>query len=396
MKYFNLFLSLIQLATECEIELEIIDSNVHFLEKYVPPFEQPRMPSINELKQLIDVEDDLQDRKTSSESVNDYLHAKIPCSIKFDAIKNQHYNNNTVNAMTSSENTNVDYFTFTETLPNGKLAIPVDSDTESEENPSFINDLNQETLENKLRDKYNVHLSIAEKESIRKSSRMKKLHFKKYKLQLQRNAKGQFIKSSAVPIKIEKDESEFDAGENKNFYDNTDANVVNESRMRIENNEENQPILPDINLSDISLNDIDLSDINFDINDIFNFSDISCFSRNNSTLASVANKEKTEVNEKTGQFFKPFKEYWMYDCIFSRVKPKNFAIFEKSLPRSFRWLLNECALIVEMSTEDLYEEVCLIENYYAHVLKFDLSSGDDRTDTSSIPKSQLNFILSKW
>ncbi|KAK9294609.1 hypothetical protein QLX08_010833 [Tetragonisca angustula] len=385
---------LTQLATECDIELEIIDSNVHFLEKYVPPFEQPRMPSINELKQLIDVEDDLQDQKTSSESVNDYLHAKIPCSIKLDAIKNQHYNN-TVNAMRSSENVD-NYFTFTETLPNGKLAIPVDSDTESEENPSFTNDLDQETLlENKLRDKYNVHLSTAEKESIRKSSRMKKLHSKKYKIQLQRNAKGQFIKSSAVSIKVETDESEFDAGENINFYDSTDANVVNESRMRIENNEENQPILPDINLSDINLNDIDLSDINFDVSNIFNFSDISCFSQNNSTLASVANKEKTEV-KKTDQFFKPFKEYWMYDCIFSRVKPKNFAVFEKSLPRSFRWLLNECALIVEMSTEDLYEEVCLIENYYAHVLKLDLSNGDDGININSIPKSQLNFILSKW
>ncbi|KAK1125031.1 hypothetical protein K0M31_006368 [Melipona bicolor] len=352
------------------------------------------MPSINELKELIDVEDDLQHQKTSSESVNDYLHSKIPCSIKFDATKNQYYNN-TVNAM-SSENTNLDnYFTFTETLPNGKLAIPVDSDTESEENSSF-NNLDQGTLlENKLRDKYNVHLSIAEKESIHKSSRMKKLYSKKYKSQLQRNAKGQFIKSSGVPIKIEKDESEFDAAENINFYDSIDANVVNEPRIWIENNEENQFILPDINLSDINPNDIDLSDTNFDINDIFNFSDISCFSQNNSTLASVANKEKTEV-KKGNQFFKPFKQYWMYDCIFSRVKPKNFAIFEKSLPRSFRWLLNECALIVEMTTEDLYEEVCLIENYYAHVLKFDPSNDDDRTEINSIPKSQLNFILNKW
>lgn len=395
MKYFNLFLSLTQLATECDIELEIIDSNVHFLEKNVPPFEQPRMPSINELKQLVDVEDDLQDQKSSSESVNDYLHSKIPCSIKFDAIKNQYYNN-TANAMTSSENTNVDnYFTFAETLPNGKLAIPADSDTESEENPSFTNDLDQETpLEKKLRDEYNVHLSIAEKESIRKSSGVKKLYSKKYKIQRQRNAKGQFVKSSAVPIKIEKDESEFDAVENINVYDSTDANVINESRMRIENNEENQSILPDINLSDINLNDIDLSNINFDINDMFNLSNIF-FSQNNSTLTSVANKEKTEVKKKD-QFFKPFKEYWMYDCIFSRVKPKNFAIFEKSLPRSFRWLLNECALIVEMSTEDLYEEVCLIENYYTHVLKPDPSDGDDRTDTNSIPKNQLNFILSKW
>ncbi|XP_033308261.1 TATA box-binding protein-associated factor RNA polymerase I subunit B isoform X2 [Bombus bifarius] len=388
--------ALVELAAKCGIELEIVDSNVHFLEKNVPPFEQPRMPNINELKQLIDVQDDLQDEEAKSESVNDYLHAKTPCSIKFDTIKNQYYDS-TVSTMKDSANVFAgNDFTFTETLPNGKLAIPVDSDSENEEDLGS-NGLDQRTLlENKLRDKYNIHLSLAEKEAIHKSNGMKKTHSKESKIQLKRNTKGQFIKGSAAPIKIEKSDAEFFAAtENVNLCDNIDTSVINDKHIEVGSTEKNQLLFPEnINISDISIDDININIDNFDINNYLNFSDISFFNQND-TLAPVSSKETTVVKEKD-IFFKPFTEYWMYDCIFSRVKSKNFAIFEKSLPRTFRWLLNECALIVEMSTEDLYEEVCLIENYHSHISNSSTSDSSERTNIDPISKSQLNFILNKW
>nr|XP_033205926.1 TATA box-binding protein-associated factor RNA polymerase I subunit B isoform X1 [Bombus vancouverensis nearcticus] len=388
--------ALVELAAKCGIELEIVDSNVHFLEKNVPPFEQPRMPNINELKQLIDVQDDLQDEEAKSESVNDYLHAKTPCSIKFDTIKNQYYDS-TVSTMKDSANVFAgNDFTFTETLPNGKLAIPVDSDSENEEDLGS-NGLDQQTLlENKLRDKYNIHLSLAEKEAIHKSNGMKKTHSKESKIQLKRNTKGQFIKGSAAPIKIEKSDAEFFAAtENVNLCDNIDTSVINDKHIEVGSTEKNQLLFPEnINISDISIDDININIDNFDINNYLNFSDISFFNQND-TLAPVSSKETTVVKEKD-IFFKPFTEYWMYDCIFSRVKSKNFAIFEKSLPRTFRWLLNECALIVEMSTEDLYEEVCLIENYHSHISNSSTSDSSERTNIDPISKSQLNFILNKW
>ncbi|XP_048268805.1 TATA box-binding protein-associated factor RNA polymerase I subunit B isoform X2 [Bombus terrestris] len=388
--------ALVELAAKCGMELEIVDSNVHFLEKNVPPFEQPRMPSINELKQLIDVQDDLQDEEDRSESVNDYLHAKTPCSIKFDTTKNQYYDS-TVSTMKDSANFFAENdFTFTETLPNGKLAIPVDSDSENEEDLGS-NGLDQWTLlENKLRDKYNIHLSLAEKEAIHKSNGVKKTHSKESKIQLKRNSKGQFIKRSAAPIKIEKSDAEFFAAtENVNFYDNIDTRVINDKHIEVESTEKNQLLFPEnINISDINIDDTNINIDHFDINEYLNFSDISFFSQND-ILAPVSSKEETVVKEKD-IFFKPFTEYWMYDCIFSRVKSKNFAIFEKSLPRTFRWLLNECALIVEMSTEDLYEEVCLIENYYSHISNSSTPDSSERTNIDSISKSQLNFILNKW
>lgn len=62
---------------QCDIKLNIIDSNLHFLEKIVPPFKLPKMPSVEEMKKLIDVQDYGKDQcKEKSENINDYLDRK--------------------------------------------------------------------------------------------------------------------------------------------------------------------------------------------------------------------------------------------------------------------------------------------------------------------------------
>ncbi|XP_031774027.1 LOW QUALITY PROTEIN: TATA box-binding protein-associated factor RNA polymerase I subunit B [Apis florea] len=373
--------SLIELAMKCDIELEIIDSNVHFVEKNVPQFEQPRMPSIEELKQLVDVQDDLKNQhELGNESVNEYLHAKIPCTMKFDVVKKQYYDN----GIKDLENIYVaNNFTFTEILPNGKLAIPTDSDTEDEEEVSnYINNIDPKTmfLENKIYDKYNLQLSQAEKDSIFKSNTMKKIGSKKFKIQLERNTKGQFIKGNTLSINDdEKNENDFLSDtENINFHNSIQTNV--------KNNKEQLFLSECISINDINIDNIDLKSDTFNINEYLNLSDITFFNDID---------EKKSIVHKKYQFFRPFKEYWMYHCIFSRVKSKNFAVFEKVLPRTFRWLLNECALIVEMSTEDLYEEICLIESYHSYVLK-SCAFKSNNCNVDTISKSQLNFISNKW
>lgn len=87
----------------------------------------------------------------------------------------------------------------------------------------------------------------------------------------------------------------------------------------------------------------------------------------------------------------------MYHCIFSRVKGKNFELFEKELPENFLWLLKECASIVEMTTEDLYEEVCLVEGYHMNILKSKKSKDDaDYEFFDCRTKLYSTNTLKKW
>ncbi|KZC10524.1 hypothetical protein WN55_01961, partial [Dufourea novaeangliae] len=375
---------LIELATKCGIKLDIIDSSLHFLEKVVPPFEQHRMPSIDELKQLIDVQDDSNPEcKEQSEDLNDYIHRKIPCLVKLDVPKELYYNS----IRTSVGNLNNDLgndFTFTETLSNGKLAIPGDSDNEDEEkdaNP--MDSINGESilLGNKFCSQYNLRLSIPENESISKGQ----------KILLARNAKGQFIQREEE----EEFENSFLETKNPLFQTSTQQSIAED--MFIDTTkvtDENLFMSNGIDINNFDIEDIDINSGFLDLDDPINLSEISLF-RDNNTISTPQTSKTINTNNNRHQFFRPFKDYWMYHCIFSRVKAKNFATFERSLPRSFRWLLKQCALTVEMTVEDLYEEVCLIEKYHAYIFK-SIHSSDKYNDTDSVSKSEMNLILSKW
>ncbi|XP_011864842.1 PREDICTED: TATA box-binding protein-associated factor RNA polymerase I subunit B [Vollenhovia emeryi] len=113
-------------------------------------------------------------------------------------------------------------------------------------------------------------------------------------------------------------------------------------------------------------------------------------------LPEIPDNSNSSINapmeDKVLRLFKPFQDYWMYHCNFSRVKPKNFDLLEKMLPRSFRWLLNESASVVEMSTEDLYEEVCLVEGYYAYVSERSKIHSSENYNN----RAHINAIFKKW
>nr|XP_012143914.1 PREDICTED: uncharacterized protein LOC100876878 isoform X3 [Megachile rotundata] len=365
---------LIELADQYNIRLEVVDSNLHFLEKYVPPFEQPKMPSIKELQQLVDIQDDSKSKRVNeyenlnaNESLNDYLHAKLPCKMKFDVAKHQYYDKSKSTMKHFNDIDVKNDFIFMETLPNGKLAIPTNNDSEDKNEEENTSRQENMLLKTAFCDKYNLQLSLAEKESVNNLDTTTMAHFRKQKSKMARNTKGQFIKDSIE--KVNK------SGEHVGLGNSAQLNTTDERHSNFD--------------------DIDaitkVETVFSNVPDSYDANDISTSYGNTDVSTLVTSKEN---NTNVERFFRPFKEYWMYHCIFSRVKPKNFAVFERALPRTFRWLLNECALTVEMSTEDLYEEVCLIEAYHTHVLK---SCNSENVQYSEpISKNQLNLILSKW
>ncbi|XP_012143914.2 TATA box-binding protein-associated factor RNA polymerase I subunit B isoform X3 [Megachile rotundata] len=365
---------LIELADQYNVRLEVVDSNLHFLEKYVPPFEQPKMPSIKELQQLVDIQDDSKSKRVNeyenlnaNESLNDYLHAKLPCKMKFDVAKHQYYDKSKSTMKHFNDIDVKNDFIFMETLPNGKLAIPTSNDSEDKNEEENTPRQENMLLKTAFCDKYNLQLSLAEKDSVNNLDTTTMAHFRKQKSKMARNTKGQFIKDSIE--KVNK------SGEHVGLGNSAQLNTTDERHSNFD--------------------DIDaitkVETVFSNVPDSYDANDISTSYGNTDVSTLVTSKEN---NTNVERFFRPFKEYWMYHCIFSRVKPKNFAVFERALPRTFRWLLNECALTVEMSTEDLYEEVCLIEAYHTHVLK---SCNSENVQYSEpISKNQLNLILSKW
>lgn len=404
MKRFNIVFSLVELAMQCNIVLETFDSSLHFLEKNVLPFERPRMPSVEELKEPVDVQSDSKAQNVNENvSLNEYLHSTLPCFVKLDIAKKEHYDDIQSKAKNLETNSIVEDFTFTETTPNGRLAIPMDSDTESGgENSDFITNDNKGTimLGNKFCDKYNLRLSLTERESIYKTDPTENVQFKKAKVQLRRNSKGQFIKGvNATPIQIIKSHHDRLAAKENiiNCQTSTQTSTISEAHIDVENIAGKEIFEnDDINISDIDFDDTYVKNGFLDLDEYLNTSDISFLHEFNDTLVPEENGKSGTTTE-GHRFFRPYKDYWMYHCIFSRVKSSNFAVFERALPRTFRWLLNECALIVEMSAEDLYEEVCLIEAYHSQTLTPSSSpSRDNRDNINPISKNRLNFIVNKW
>lgn len=358
------------------------------------------MPSIEELKQFVEVEDDLTDQQMpGSENLNDYIHRKLPCKVKFDVTKEQYYDS-VRSSMKNLENIDLGSdLKFSETLPNGKLAIFNDDDSEDEEKDTdLFNSINRESilLGNKFCKKYNLRLSFAEKESNSKSDVIKAIRLKKRKIQLARNDKGQFVKGSTVPVNGIVDDKDFLSKTDFSFHTSTQISLAEETRTDIRKiTKDESHLYKSIDINDTTFDDSDIESDFSNLDDYFNLSEISLFSDHNDIVASETSKKANIANDKD-QFFRPFKHYWMHHCIFSRVKPKNFAVFERTLPRNFRWLLNECALVVEMSTKDLYEEVCLIETYHAHITKSSNSKSGDRSSTDRISRNQIKRILNMW
>ncbi|RLU19918.1 hypothetical protein DMN91_008477 [Ooceraea biroi] len=375
-----------KLAVQYNIPLDIIDSNLHFVEKIVPFFEQAKMANMKELKDNVEIQDCLEeDMETSEkkESFIEYLHKKIPCRFKIDPKKKQYYDNScnrTINTETPPLISS-DEFIFNEVLPNGKLAIPDEiGGDESEDDDTYSEDVPRETrVLTKFCKAYDIHFSSTEKKALLGHSRQ----VKKQKRKLSRNVHGKFVKQD--------DDSR--GAENPDEDDCYEEQI----EMVLADDFKVDSVLPEIsdilNMNDDMSNRFDdLLKNEYDDQDK-RHDEMFKLATDNSAFAS-----DTKLYDDTLRLCRPFTDYWMYHCNFSRVKPKNFELFEKMLPRGFRWLLNECANVVEMSTEDLYEEVCLVEAYHAYLSEQFESCVPTASSNPNYSQNRayVNAILKKW
>lgn len=392
--------SIYKLISRYDIQLDSIDSNLHFIEKTVSLFEQTKIASVKDLKGDIAIKDFMEEDMKCVERKEhfiNYLHKKIPCQLKIDVKKKQYYDDirNIITNMKapSLASALVNEFIFNEILPDGKLSIPRkhldDSDDESKDDDACLKDIVPEQTELslfKFCKAYNTNLSSIEKRAIFKDSSWSK----KQKRMLVRNVHGKFVKQNDICLNVETPNEEDDC-----YAEETE--IISADTSEIEN------ILPKIsdilNLSTnapVFNNFIKIGNGYMYGVDVCEQSEKSCKVLESIIDESLSISDK-KLNNSILRLFRPFKDYWMYHCNFSRVKAKNFELLEKMLPRSFRWLLNECASIVEMSTEDLYEEVCLVEAYYAYVLEQSkiYSSSANKSENCN-NQAYTNAILRKW
>ncbi|XP_032675536.1 TATA box-binding protein-associated factor RNA polymerase I subunit B isoform X2 [Odontomachus brunneus] len=379
--------SIYELAQRYEIQLDFIDSNLHFIEKTVPLYEQAKMTSVKDLKDYIEIHDFMNEEieVEQKEDFTDYLHKKMPCQLKIDEKKKQYYND------AQSTNINVkaplllsfSEFIFDETFSDGKLSILDTNDnkdfTDGDSQDAYVNDtfLEETKLSSKFCKAYNINFSSTEKTAMSKNVCFKK----KQKRKPMKGVDGKFIKQNDIAL-------EHDV---KNVSQDHSINCIKQTKMISANNSEIENTLPEI--PDIC-----------NLNNTFMYSDFTKIKighddqpENGKVFGVTMDETFHTFNKRTEnalRLFRPFKDYWMYHCNFSRVKPKNFELFERTLPRSFRWLLNECASIVEMSPEDLYEEICLVEAYYTNVsekLEICTNANDDNHN-----KTHFNAIMKRW
>lgn len=333
------------------------------------------------------------------EDFTDYLHKNIPCQLKIDVKKRQYHDDirNTITNMRAYEKStsalasaSANEFIFTEILPDGKLSIPdryPDDDVVSKDDDACLNGVVSEQTElllSKFCKAYNTHLSSTEKKAMFKDLSWSK----KQKRKLVRNVHGKFVKQNDTSLSSMESPSKGD-------YCAEEAEIISADTFEIEN------ILPEIS-------DILNSSTNASVFDNFiklesgygvgNQSEKPCKALESIIAESLFISNEKSNSDNIVRLFRPFKDYWMYHCNFSRVKSKNFELLEKMLPRSFRWLLNEGASIVEMSTEDLYEEVCLVEAYYAYITLEQskiYSSATSKSENCN-NRAYINAILKKW
>ncbi|XP_014600234.1 PREDICTED: TATA box-binding protein-associated factor RNA polymerase I subunit B [Polistes canadensis] len=413
-----------QLAAQCNINLIIVNSRSHFINKIVPYFERNKMQEVSKLKedvQICDFNESEEENIKKIENFVSYIDKNIPCYTRVDNTKLQYFDDvrNSLKMNTNFNHNDHNDFIFGDVLPDGKLLIPEENEATSDDDVLHFKDTikqKPDTMDIDFYQKYNIQLTQYEQESILKPQELESIEdFMKRKMHRYRNSKGQFMKASEVQ-KLMNSYNFIKPNliDNLNFYDLHNFTGINLDNDNLDNdNLDNNDLdsFNDLEMSlfkvpcDISKNEEKIFDrkynFNSDLNNMNNYFDLSDISiLNDDILEQNLDIDETklilkndidssEQESENMKFFCPCEDYWMYHCIFSRVKAKNFELFEKVLPRSFRWLLNECANVLEMTTEELYEEICTIENFYSQIL-------NPNNVFDHFTRIHRSLIISKW
>ncbi|XP_012250900.2 TATA box-binding protein-associated factor RNA polymerase I subunit B isoform X1 [Athalia rosae] len=340
-------------AASYGITLKFVNSRLHFMEKLVPQFQRSKMPTLTEWNTPVTVMRCNDENKLSADGVKDlFFDSEEENFQRFELITpNQLYYDNLQDTLVTAnkkkdqgprEKSSVQSFGlkksdaetfdfgFQDVTSEGKLQIPAENDSDSD-NESTVKDHennNTSKTQKNFHDKYNLHLPDCYSTDV-EPFQGENLHNQMYPSTVS-GKKGKFIRDSRG-----------------RFVREDSSNVREEPKIY----KSPRIIMPWSKNSDLP-NSVQKNKISY------------------SQSSSYPDKASVlKCNDDTAErFFIPSKDYWMYHCVFSHIKPKNFELFESELPVSFQWLLSECADAVEMSTEDLYEQVCLIETYCAHVL----------------------------
>lgn len=378
-KIFSTNFRLKVLAAHCNINLRIVDTGLHFLEKVVPPYLQPKLPSVKEynektqIERPIETESETHPVREACDDLEEYLHRKAPFILHIDPGKRDEYEDvfrASEKRRCNATNNSLD-FCFDEVFPDGRLLVRNDDDSDDESttnSPSTksIADDFESVSDNQVHriidslDKWNVSMSRFEKRRLVTTLKGESTWPRLYKPNpptVRDPQTGKFISlETSTKCKAAKRISS-KSRENKLRFQRNDES----SKTAISSEE-------DGNLDADRANDEDeiYVDNDFGLND----NDLSILheTRNSSEEDLRENNFSCSDNE-TETLFRPYTEYWLLRCVFSQTHQANFRDVLKFLPYNFCWLLEECSSIVEMSEEDLYEEICLVESYYSDILK---------------------------
>ncbi|KAK0183093.1 hypothetical protein PV327_001165 [Microctonus hyperodae] len=370
--------SLEQLAAQCDIELHVITASAHFMEKIVDTFEPPcftiqrKSNDHNKLTRVITSNLDKLPMTKQSDDPSEYLHRKYPGKIVFDSKKQRLYNKSQ-KLIKGRESNSTNDFGFDQVHSNGKLKIPNSDDESDDENPQSAN----------IKEDYKLILSSFERQTMLSSINNPWEKHKKPRYNIRHN--GKFIKASEI---INSDLVSCQNDDNDTQTRVQEEIMLIDDDVRAEGDVDNDPVI----MREILEHEPEIYDSDPD--------EISILTESiDSRQPPSIVKDSTTQNPEILTLFRPFKQFWLYRCNhFSHLAPNHFRLLQREFPINFRWLLHECAQIVEMNVEELYEEVCLVESYYADVLSTNIDMDMcKKYDTSQYrSESHRKTVKNKW
>ncbi|XP_015121029.1 TATA box-binding protein-associated factor RNA polymerase I subunit B [Diachasma alloeum] len=303
------------LSKECGIDLEIIDSSASFVERIVPIFDpEIYYPKTEDLSKPTPVVIHTRGIARRDDPL-EYLHLKTPGKITIDETKRSLYSKNLRHSQRAKRRSAQDFddFAFDEVRSNGKLDIAEFDDSDSEEEDPQSSVLSDESL----------LLSNYERLSLKGGARS---HWHRVKI-----------------TKLQQSEEKRFSGARKQAEATESCDCV-----MCENESENEGEDEDDDLSIIK--EVSRSGSNDEKDEI-----------------SILSERRSESGAEKATAFRPYRDYWLYrrEATSNKGSHVEWHRLERDLPVNFRWLLNECAGMIQIEGGLLYQELAVVEAYYA-------------------------------
>ncbi|XP_057340353.1 TATA box-binding protein-associated factor RNA polymerase I subunit B isoform X1 [Microplitis mediator] len=430
--------SLKELAAQCDIELNIVDSSAHYVRKAVQVFEPHISSQFHNKRETNDYNEptrvvtpaDLPKFKRSDDP-NEYLHRRRPGKIIIETKKQRLYNKMIkLYQENDSKKLESDDFGFDQVFADGKLKI---YDNDSSENVTG----NVSKLDNILLSNYekqSMTNPVPNPWEVLKKFRTLDLSSYKSEKPVRRNVKNasedkennaaavadsesrkndndagtvediegsEAIEVSKSPENISEDKENNEAQNNASQEKENEVVVINVDEVELVKAEKSFKIISetleeekDLAIIEVDesepmeVNEVDEITINDESDDstdkVFNNKspdkevviedssdddEVSILAESIDSRLSANQKDSSATDKELLTLFLPYKQYWLLRASsFDQVVARHYHLLEREFSTSFRWLMHECANIIEMFPEELYKAVWLVESYYTDVL----------------------------